>query len=134
MPDFPSRRASDEERRRYNGEPLVTVQRQLDVQILLIGSEFDPEAPLSWTKRMAQALGMKQHVLRYQGGGHGLVQRSDTPCISDVIDTYLFDLRLRSEGYTWPAVSLAPEVQQNGTQALDAANDEPWGMEQLDIR
>jgi pimeloyl-ACP methyl ester carboxylesterase len=115
--------------------PIIhNVQRQLDVPILLIGSEFDPAVPLSWTKRMAQALGMEQHVVRYQGGGHVLVQRSDIPCISDVIDSYLFDLRLPSEGYTCPAVSLAPRVQQNGTQALDAANDEPWGMEQLDIR
>jgi hypothetical protein len=110
------------------------VQRQIDVPILLIGSEFDPEAPLAWTKRMAQALGMAQHVVRYQGGGHGLVQRSDIPCISDVIDAYLFDLRLPSTGYTCPAVSLAPRVQQNGTQTFDATNDELWGVELLHIR
>lgn len=92
--------------------PIIhNVQRHLEVPILLIGSEFDPEAPLSWTKRMAQALGMAQHVVRYQGGGHGLAGRSDIPCISDVIDAYLFDLRLPSEGYTCPAVSLAPRAQ-----------------------
>ena len=115
--------------------PIIhNVQHHLNVPILLIGSEFDPEAPLSWTKRMAQALGMAQHVVRYQGGGHGLVGRRDVPCINDVIDAYLFDLRLPSAGYTCPTVSLAPGVQQNSTQTFDAANDEPWGVEPMDIR
>ena len=113
---------------------IRNVQRQLDVPILLIGSEFDAAAPLSWTKRMAQALGMAQHVVRYQGGGHGLVQRSDIPCISDVIDAYLFDLRLPAAGYTCPAVSLAPRVQPNDTHRFDAAHDDLWGVEPLDIR
>ena len=48
--------------------PIIhNVQHHLDVSILLIGSEFDPEAPLSWTKRMAQALGMAQHVAILSG-------------------------------------------------------------------
>lgn len=108
--------------------PLIRpVQPHLEVPILLIGSEFDPEVPLAWTKRMAQALDMAPHVVRYQGGGHGLVQRSDIPCMSDVIDAYLFDLRLPSAGYTCPAVSLAPRWQQHDIWALDPANDDPWG-------
>jgi pimeloyl-ACP methyl ester carboxylesterase len=91
---------------------IRNVQRHLDVPILLLGSEFDPEAPFAWTQRLAQALGMEQHVVRYQGGGHGLAQRSDLPCISEVIDTYLFDLRLPPAGYTCPAVSPVSAFQQ----------------------
>jgi pimeloyl-ACP methyl ester carboxylesterase len=90
---------------------IRNVRRQLAVPILRLGSEFDPEAPFAWTQRLAQALGMEQHVMRYQGGGHGLVQRSDSACISDVIDAYLFELRLPPEGYTCPAVALAPGGQ-----------------------
>jgi len=92
--------------------PLIrNVRHRLAVPILLIGSEFDPEAPFPWAKRLAQALGMEQHVVRYQGGGHGLAQRSDIPCISDVIDAYLFELRLPPADYTCPAVPLAVGVQ-----------------------
>lgn len=63
--------------------------------------------------------------------GHGLVQRSDIPCISDVIDAYLFDLHLPPAGYTCPAVSLAPR-QQHDIWALDTAKDDPWGVEPLE--
>lgn len=89
--------------------PLIrNVRHRLRVPILLIGSEFAPEAPWAWAKRLVQALGMEEHVGRYQGGGHGLAQRSDIPCISEVVEAYLFELRLPLADYACPAVPLLP--------------------------
>jgi pimeloyl-ACP methyl ester carboxylesterase len=87
--------------------PMIrNVQGQLEVPILLIGSEFDSAAPFPWTKRMAQTLGVAHLIVRYQGGGHGLLARSDISCMRDVIDAYLFELRLPPEGDACPAASL----------------------------
>lgn len=73
-------------------------QRRLDLPILLIGSEFDSDAPFPWTKRLAQALGMERYVVRYLGGGHGLASRHELTCMANVIDAYLFDRQLPAEG------------------------------------
>ncbi|MBC8163990.1 MAG: alpha/beta fold hydrolase [Roseiflexaceae bacterium] len=84
--------------------PLIrNVQRKLKTPILLIGGEFDTDAPFSWTKRMATALGMDDTVVRYTGGGHVLAQRDDLPCITRIIDAYLFDLTLPAPGTVCPA-------------------------------
>lgn len=77
---------------------IRNVQRELKTPILLIGSEFDTDAPFPWTKRMATALGMDDTVVRYAGGGHVLSGRSDLPCITRIIDAYLFDLTLPAPG------------------------------------
>ncbi len=87
---------------------IQNAQRRLDVPILLIGSEFDSDAPFPWTKRMAQVLGMERTIVRYQGGGHVLAGRSDLLCVSGVIDAYLFDLQLPAEGFSCPAQPIAP--------------------------
>lgn len=81
---------------------LRDVSKRLDLPILLLAAELDSEAPLSWTRRMARALGMDPYVVRYQGGGHGLIQRSDVPCITDLIDAYLFEGRLPDPNYSCP--------------------------------
>jgi pimeloyl-ACP methyl ester carboxylesterase len=79
--------------------PLIRdVQRELTTPILLLGSEFDTDTPFPWTKRMASALGMDGTVVRYAGGGHVLATRSDLPCITGIIDAYLFDLMLPAPG------------------------------------
>ena len=84
--------------------PLIRdVQRELKTPIVLIGAEFDTDAPFPWTKRMAERLGMDDTVVRYAGGGHGLAQRSNLPCIVGIIDAYLFDLKLPGSGTVCPA-------------------------------
>ncbi|MET0553110.1 MAG: alpha/beta fold hydrolase [Vicinamibacteria bacterium] len=75
---------------------------ELAVPVLLIGSEFDSDAPFPWTKRMAKALGMERHVVRYQGGGHGLVTKNQS-CFAPILADYMFDLRLPREGTTCAA-------------------------------
>ena len=57
--------------------------RRTDIgPILLIGAHFDPNTPLSWTRTLADMLGMERHVVRYQGGGHTAFIA--VPCISQV--------------------------------------------------
>jgi hypothetical protein len=62
-----------------------------------------------------------------------LSPRSDIPCISDVLDSYLFDLRLLSEGCTCPAISLAPMIQEDSPQTFDTTHDEWWEAVPLSI-
>jgi pimeloyl-ACP methyl ester carboxylesterase len=75
---------------------------ELAVPVLLVGSEFDSDAPFPWTKRMAAALGMDRHVVRYKGGGHGLATRNQE-CFAPIFADYVFDLRLPREGTTCEA-------------------------------
>jgi pimeloyl-ACP methyl ester carboxylesterase len=75
---------------------------ELAVPVLLVGSEFDSDAPFPWTKRMASALGMERHVVRYKGGGHGLVTQNQ-PCLAPIFADFMFDLRLPQEGTTCEA-------------------------------
>jgi pimeloyl-ACP methyl ester carboxylesterase len=75
---------------------------ELAVPVLLVGSEFDSDAPFPWTKRMAAALGMERHVVRYKGGGHGLATRNQE-CFAPILADYVFDLQLPQEGTTCEA-------------------------------
>jgi pimeloyl-ACP methyl ester carboxylesterase len=75
---------------------------ELAVPVLLVGSEFDSDAPFPWTKRMAKVLGMERHVVRYQGGGHGIVTKNQS-CFAPILADYMFDLRLPREGTTCAA-------------------------------
>jgi pimeloyl-ACP methyl ester carboxylesterase len=83
--------------------PLIrNVAGELAVPVLLVGSEFDSDAPFPWTKRMAAALGMERHVVRYKGGGHGLATQNQE-CFAPILADYVFDLRLPQEGTTCEA-------------------------------
>jgi pimeloyl-ACP methyl ester carboxylesterase len=75
-------------------QPLIrNLAGELAVPVLLVGSEFDSDAPFPWTKRMAEALGMERHVVRYKGGGHGVATRNQE-CFAPILADYVFDLRL----------------------------------------
>lgn len=78
---------------------------ELAAPVLLIGSEFDSDAPFPWTKRMASALGMEKSVVRYAGGGHGLVTKNH-PCFAPILADYMFELRLPPEGTVCAATPL----------------------------
>jgi pimeloyl-ACP methyl ester carboxylesterase len=71
------------------------------VPVLMFHSEFDSDAPFAWSQRLSQALGTK-HIVRYQGGGHGVIDRQQ-PCIANTVDAFLFDLRLPAENLACPA-------------------------------
>jgi pimeloyl-ACP methyl ester carboxylesterase len=94
------------------------VRRRLAVPALLLGSEFDSDAPFPWTKRLATRMGMESHVLRYQGGGHALTPRPDLPCIAEAVDAYLFTLQLPAEGARCAAkpIAFGPAAAQAAKQ------------------
>jgi hypothetical protein len=45
---------------------------------------------------------MERHVVRYQGGGHGIVTKNQS-CFAPILADYMFDLRLPREGTTCAA-------------------------------
>jgi pimeloyl-ACP methyl ester carboxylesterase len=84
--------------------PLIrSVRGLLATPVLLIGTQFDPNAPIAWTRDLAGALGMERHVLRYEGGGHTAYARFGNACIDRLGDDYLFYLRLPKAGTSCPA-------------------------------
>ncbi len=87
-------------------DPPIIRNAKLKVPALTFHSEFDSDAPFAWSQRLGQAMGDDRHVVRYQGGGHGVIDRAQ-PCIADAVDAYLFDLELPKEGLACPA-ELAP--------------------------
>jgi pimeloyl-ACP methyl ester carboxylesterase len=115
--------------------PIIRdVQRRLATPALLIGSEFDSDAPFPWTKRLANTMGMEPSVLRYQGGGHVLTTRSDLPCVAEVIDAYLVTLQLPAKGARCaakPIVFSPAAVQAAKQRALEPASTEAATVRRL---
>lgn len=90
--------------------PIIRdVSRRLSTPILLLGNDFDPNTPLSWTRSLAFALGMERSLVRYQGGGHTIATRG-TPCISGIVFGYFFNLAVPAEGTRCPGqpISFGP--------------------------
>jgi pimeloyl-ACP methyl ester carboxylesterase len=87
--------------------PVVrNVRDRVNVPILVIGNDFDSRTPLSSARRVADALGMGRSLVRYTGGGHTAFAKT-TDCIQDLIETYLFDLRLPEEGFACPGRTIS---------------------------
>jgi len=94
----------------------------VNTPILVIGNDFDSRTPLSSARRVADALGAS-HLVRYTGGGHTAFAKT-TDCIQDLIETYLFDLRLPEEGFACPGrtISFGPPAglrEQSSAPAPD---------------
>jgi pimeloyl-ACP methyl ester carboxylesterase len=86
--------------------PVIrNVSRRLTTPILLLGNDFDPNTPLSWTRKLAFALGMDRNIVRYRGGGHTIATRG-TACIGGVVFGYFLNLSLPAEGASCPGRSL----------------------------
>jgi pimeloyl-ACP methyl ester carboxylesterase len=84
--------------------PIIrNVKGKVAVPVLLTGNHFDPNTPLAGMRRMARALGMERSLIRYEGGGHTAFG-NDSACMQDAIDSYLFDLKIPSDGFSCPAV------------------------------
>jgi hypothetical protein len=81
---------------------IVPSAAGLDVPVLTLHAQFDSDAPFAWGPRLAHAMGDDRHVVRYLGGGHGVIQRQQ-PCVRDTVNAYLFDLQLPKEGLACPA-------------------------------
>ncbi|HEV2904012.1 MAG TPA: alpha/beta hydrolase [Pyrinomonadaceae bacterium] len=115
--------------------PVIrNVKNQMANPILMIGNDFDPNTPLTWTRSLARALGMERSLVRYQGGGHLSYALLGNACIDRVGDAYLFDLTVPDEGLTCPAQPIrfrpatAP-VDADGKWTMDAVNrDLLWGQ------
>ena len=99
------------------GEPPPIGKVRLDVPALTLHSEFDSDAPFAWGQRLAHAMGDDRHIVRYQGGGHGVVGRQQ-PCIRETVEAYLFDLKVPAEGLACPA-EVTPGVESAGTRSLE---------------
>jgi pimeloyl-ACP methyl ester carboxylesterase len=82
------------------------VSDRLGDRILLIGNDFDPATPLSWTRRLARALGVETNVVRYRGGGHGAANVS-LPCIDTLALDFLVKGSLPQPGTTCAARPLS---------------------------
>jgi pimeloyl-ACP methyl ester carboxylesterase len=74
--------------------------------IVVLGNDFDPSTPISWSRNMASVLRSRARLVRYQGGGHGIFAFG-TPCIDDAINAYVRDLIAPPHGLTCPAKPLS---------------------------
>jgi pimeloyl-ACP methyl ester carboxylesterase len=102
--------------------PVIrNVRGRLGAPILFYGNDFDPATPLTWTRSMAHALGFERSIVRYEGGGHGIVTNSNR-CIDAITKDYLFDLKLPPEGTTCPALLGADEI----ARPADVADEARW--------
>jgi len=102
---------------------IENVDRRLAVPIVLVGAEFDSDAPFAWTQRLAQAVGTEARVIRYRGAGHGLSTRG-IPCVSEALAAYLNDLRPPVDGLSCPA---APTVFGGAATSMRAVSTRSWG-------
>jgi pimeloyl-ACP methyl ester carboxylesterase len=74
--------------------------------VVLIGNDFDPATPMTWSRNMSAALGAKARLVRYQGGGH-TIYGSGSACIDGAIERYFRDLVAPEAGLTCPALPLS---------------------------
>lgn len=79
---------------------------------MLAGNQFDPTTPLSWTRRLAVALGMDETVFRYEGGGHLAYARRGNAFVDKIGEAYPFDLTLPPDGSAYPAILRSPLRRQ----------------------
>lgn len=71
--------------------------------IVLIGNDYDPATPMTWTRAMGAALQRQSRIVRYRGGGH-TIYGSGSACIDGAVEAYLVDLIAPVSGLTCPAV------------------------------
>lgn len=87
--------------------PIITrIKGRVAHPVLLIGNQFDSRTSLSWARSMARTLGMERSLVRYEGGGHSAYFHHFGPriaCIDNVVENYLFDLRVPPEGFSCAA-------------------------------
>jgi pimeloyl-ACP methyl ester carboxylesterase len=78
-------------------------------EIVMIGNDYDPATPLSWSRNMATALGSPTTLVRYRGGGH-TIYGSGSACVDGAVHAYFRDPEVTPVRLTCPAVpiSLAP--------------------------
>lgn len=115
--------------------PVIrNVKNRVANPLMIIGNDFDPNTPLSWTRRLARALGMERSLVRYQGGGHLAYALLGNACIDRVGDAYLFDLTIPAEGFSCPAQPVrfnppAARADADAKLTTDAvARDLLWGQ------
>ncbi len=80
-----------------NAQPLTPVQRvELDRDILVVGTEFDPLTPGYHAADFADALGDATHII-WEGVGHTAFP-GWTPCIDDAVDAQFLRRPLPADG------------------------------------
>lgn len=94
--------------------------------VVMIGNDYDPATPLSWSRNMASALGSPTTLVRYRGGGH-TIYGSGSACVDDAIHAYFRDPATPPQRLTCPAlpISLAPIPLPPLLQRLEARGRTP---------
>jgi pimeloyl-ACP methyl ester carboxylesterase len=87
--------------------------------IVLIGNDYDPATPMSWSRNMSAALRPKARLVRYQGGGH-TIYGSGSACIDGAVNAYFRDLVTPERGLTCPAVPLSFAANRGARRSTDA--------------
>lgn len=85
---------------------LANVADKVKTPILLVGNDFDPATPITWTHHLAHTLGMEASLVRYEGGGHtaSSFATQGVPCIDQLAHSYLFNLDVPPSGTSCPAL------------------------------
>jgi pimeloyl-ACP methyl ester carboxylesterase len=95
--------------------------------IVLISNDWDNVTPLASGRRLAHALGMDAHLVRYQGGGHQ-IYAFGSECIDAAVNGYFIDLVPPSKGLACPALPLdfsAPAAPTSEARAAEADRAAP---------
>ncbi|MBV8931479.1 MAG: alpha/beta fold hydrolase [Kutzneria sp.] len=75
--------------------------------ILMVNNWYDPATPYAWAVDAASQI-PSATLLTYEGWGHGSYDKS--PCVADIVDSYLMTLALPPRDTHCPAVMPANEV------------------------
>jgi pimeloyl-ACP methyl ester carboxylesterase len=108
--------------------PIIRNLKGNRIPVLLLGSQFDPNTPLSWTRSLAAALGAERHIVRYQGGGHTTYATRGNTCIDQVGDAFVFDLKRPEEGFSCAA---RPVIFRPAAAAATGADEAARRVQQL---
>ena len=92
--------------------------------LILVANDFDPNTPIAESRGLAQALGMENSLIRYEGGGHTAFF-AGIPCITEAIARYLIDLKVPPPGFSCPALPVEFSTSPGSRSA--ALSVSVWG-------
>jgi hypothetical protein len=89
--------------------------------VVLIGNDYDPSTPMTWSRNMTTALGKQAHLVRYQGGGH-VIYGLGSACVDAPIEAYFRDLAVPAPGLTCPAMPVDFRQSASALRELSMAD------------
>ena len=119
--DFASRAASvdcDNFPDTANALPVIS-SVQTTTPVLVVGTKDDPATPARYAPRMAHALG-DAVAIEWEGAGHTATLTS--PCVTDLVTTYLVDLVAPADGTTCPFIDGATTLAERADAVFGEAD------------